>query len=80
MALVGPNCFLTAEYRTAIMVANCKFILAMLMMPTLPEDKLPNDAPNLFLGSLKGDLYSPPSVTSPFLFSSESLEIYVRDY
>ena len=49
----GPNCFLTAEYLTAITVARCKFIFAMFIIPTLPLDKFPKLAPNLFLGSWK---------------------------
>jgi hypothetical protein len=43
--LLGPNCFLTAEYRTAVMMAFCKLLMQKFTMATLPAIKLPKEAP-----------------------------------
>ena len=59
--------------------ARCKFILAILMMPTRPLERFPKEAPNRFLGSLNGVLYSPVIVTSPVLFNNAVLGTYMEN-
>ena len=50
---VGPNCLLTAEYRTAIGIHNFRLQAAIPVIPTRPPDNAPNEAPKRLLGSLK---------------------------
>jgi hypothetical protein len=49
----GPNCRLTAEYLIAIGVHSFRLHVENPVIPTLPVDKTPSDAPNLLFGSLR---------------------------
>jgi hypothetical protein len=58
---VGPNCFLTHEYRTAIVIHLINKPIAKLLIPTRPDESAPRLAPNRLLDVYKNVLITKTS-------------------
>ena len=69
----GPNCLLTAEYRSDIETAAFRLDAAIPMIPTRPPGRAPSAAPNLLLGSYKtGEIGVKGEVYRTFCLSDSS--------